>query len=492
MQQALALFDEIPSVEILRTRREDQWFDRKSFRIKDYDLAADMIGFANADGGRIVVGIHSGEVEGIDSNIDHLNSLLQAAINFTTPPVRYADAYVDCTNKSGLQDRVLLLDIEASERIHRNKRNECYLRVGDENRRLSPTEERELAFDKGEAVFDGTVVPDLGRSDLDTEAVADYVRRVGGTSEDRILHSRGLYLNAEYKKGVTQAGWLLFGDIPPIWSYVRYLRYDGAIAETGIRSNLLKDVRLEGTIPQLIEQAKALVTEEVKVIRLGSNGRFQTLPSLPEFAWLEAIVNAVTHRSYSQQGDGIRVKQFTDRLEVESPGRLPELVRVQNIRKSRFSRNPHIARVLAEMTDYVREMNEGVERMFQEMEQVGLRPPLYEVMPAGVRVTLYKQIGGVRIAEEEIVTSRLAYLRRLIGPMALTQLLSTFHERKQIPTREITSLLGVSTPTARRYLTQLEAAGLITEKGKAKFDPTATWIVTDSVYWVQFGTTPST
>lgn len=490
MQEGLALFDEIPTTEILRTRREDQWFDRKSFRIKDYDLAADMIGFANADGGRIVVGIHSGEVEGIDSNIDHLNTLLQAAINFTTPPVRYADAYVDCTNKNGLQDRVLLLDIEASERIHRNKRNECYLRVGDENRKLSPTEERELAFDKGEAVFDGTVVPDLGQSDLDMEAVREYVRRVGGTSADRTLHSRGLYLNSEYKKGVTQAGWLLFGDIPPIWCYVRYLRYDGAVAETGVRSNLLKDVRMEGTIPQLIEQAKALMTEEVKVIRLGSNGRFQTLPSLPEFAWLEAIVNAVTHRSYSQQGDGIRVKQFTDRLEVESPGRLPELVRVQNIRKSRFSRNPHIARVLAEMTDYVREMNEGVARMFQEMEQVGLREPVYEVTPAGVRVTLYKQSGGTSVTEEEAVTSRLVYLRRLIGPENLIDLLTVFHERKQVPTRTISRLLSVSSNTARKYLAQLEEAGLVTEKLKAKFDPTATWAITDAPFWARFNPAP--
>ena len=489
MQQTLALFDEIPTVETLRTKREDQWFDRKSSRIRDHDLAADMIGFANADGGRIAVGIHGGEIEGINSDIKHLNALLQAAINYTVPPVRYLDAYVDCTNKEGQPDRVLLLDIEASERIHRNQREQCWLRIGDETREIKGAEARELAFDKGEAVFDGTLVPDLGRSDLDTEAVEDYVRRVGGTSAERVLHSRGLYLSSEYKKGVTQAGWLLFGDIPPIWSYVRYLRYDGAAAETGVRSNLLKDVRMEGTIPQLIEQAKALLTEEIKVIRLGPNGRFQTLSSLPEFAWLEAIVNAVTHRSYSQQGDGIRVKQFTDRLEVESPGRLPELVRVQNIRKSRFSRNPHIARVLAEMTDYVREMNEGVERMFQEMEQVGLRPPVYEVTPAGVRVTLYKQIGGASAAEEEEVTLRLAYLRRLIGATALMRLLTAFHERKQLPTREVTALLNVSTPTTRRYLTQLEAAGLVIEKGRAKFDPTATWAITDSVYWTQFGTT---
>ena len=483
MQQALALFDEIPPVETLRTKREDQWFDRKSFRIRDHDLAADMIGFANADGGRIVVGIHGGEVEGINSDIKHLNTLLQAAIQYTVTPVRYLDSYVDCTNKQGQPDRLLLLDIEASERIHRNQKEQCWLRIGDMNREIKGVEARELAFDKGEAVFDGTVVPDLGRSDLDMGAVADYVKRVGGTSEDRILHSRGLYLNSEYKKGVTQAGWLLFGDIPPIWSYVRYLRYDGAVAETGIRSNLLKDVRLEGTIPQLIELAKALLTEEVKVIRLGSNGRFQTLPSLPEFAWLEAIVNAVTHRSYSQQGEGIRVKQFTDRLEVESPGRLPELVRVQNIRKSRFSRNPHIARVLAEMTDYVREMNEGVERMFQEMEQVGLREPVYEVTPGGVRVSLYKQSGGARTSADDNAVLMIIRLERRLGSEAIAALLLAFKQFRKLPTRQVAQILNVSQNSARAYMGQLEEVGLVQREGKSATDPTSSWIATAVPFW---------
>jgi len=235
MQQALALFDEIPSVEILRTKREDQWFERKSFRDNAHDIAEAIIGFANADGGRIVIGIHNGEIEGINSDIKHLNTLSQAALNYTVPPARNLANYVDCINKQGQPDRLLLLDVEASERIHRNQQDRCWRRIGDVNQEIKGAEAVELAYDKGEAVFDGTVVPDLGRSDLDMEAIAEYVKRVGGTSKDRILQSRGLYLNSEYRKGVTQAGWLLFGDIPPIWSYVRYLRYDGATAETGVR-----------------------------------------------------------------------------------------------------------------------------------------------------------------------------------------------------------------------------------------------------------------
>src|SRR5258708_5282875 len=155
-QMNLALFDDPPTVEALLQKKENQWFDRKSVRIEAPGLANDMIGFSNADGGRIAVGIHNGEVEGVDSTPARLNDYLQAALDFTSPPVRHSYLLLDCTNRHGQPDHLLVLDIEASEAVHRNKRQECFLRVGDENRRLNLTQERELAFDKGEATFDST------------------------------------------------------------------------------------------------------------------------------------------------------------------------------------------------------------------------------------------------------------------------------------------------------------------------------------------------
>jgi ATP-dependent DNA helicase RecG len=483
-QTQLALFDEPPtSVDALVAKREDQWFDRKSFRVKDYDLAAALIGFANADGGRIAVGIHKGEIEGVGSDIDHLNTLVQAAINFSSPPVRHAVSYVDCVNRRGQPDRVLLLDVEASETIHRNKRNECHLRVGDETRLLGPTEERELAFDKGESVFDKSLVADLGREDLDLAEVQAYADKTGVRDIASLLRSRGLYLDGPYRRGVTQAGWLLFGKTPPIWSYVRYSRYDGTTIETGTRSNLIEDVRLDGTIPSLIEQAKALIRERLTAIRLTSSGRFGRVPTLPEFAWLEAIVNAVTHRSYSLQGDGVRVRQFSDRLEVESPGRLPGLVRVQNIRNARYARNPHVARVLAEITNYVREQNEGVRRMFEEMEQSGLREPVYESTGASVRVVLFTASGSIPTAAADVVTERLALMRQRYSPAKMNRLLSFLRAHRQAATSEVAQALGVSRRAALNYLEQLQSIGLIARTGRSPNDPTSVWIITDAPFW---------
>lgn len=62
---------------------------------------------------------------------------------------------------------------------------------------------------------------------------------------------------------------------------------------------------------------------------------------------------------------------------IQSPGKLPGAVTLDNIRNHRFSRNPTIARVFSAF-DWVRELNEGVDKIFQEMDEAGLPAPEYE------------------------------------------------------------------------------------------------------------------
>ena len=113
---------------------------------------------------------------------------------------------------------------------------------------------------------------------------------------------------------------------------------------------------------------------------------FKTVPEYPEFAWFEGLVNAVTHRDYSFRGDYIRVSMFDDRLEIVSPGALPNIVTLDNMRTTRYSRNPRIARTLVEF-GWVRELNEGVKRIYTEMQDSLLNDPVY-TEPGGTRVQL--------------------------------------------------------------------------------------------------------
>ena len=82
---------------------------------------------------------------------------------------------------------------------------------------------------------------------------------------------------------------------------------------------------------------------------------------------------------------------FDDRLEIYSPGKLPNIVTVENIKHERFSRNPRIARTLTEF-GWVREMNEGVKRIYSEMESYFLHEPKYTEPGNKVVLTLKNNI----------------------------------------------------------------------------------------------------
>ena len=110
--------------------------------------------------------------------------------------------------------------------------------------------------------------------------------------------------------------------------------------------------------------------------QLERNGVFKKIPEYPAFAWLEGLVNAVAHRDYSLQGDYIRITMYDDRIEFSSPGKLPSIVTVNNIQNTRFSRNPIIARVLSDF-GWVRELNEGVKRIYTDMASYFLDPPTF-------------------------------------------------------------------------------------------------------------------
>ncbi len=446
----------------LAHRPENQWFDRKSGRIGARELGDVLVGFANAEGGTIALGItNDRRVEGITAS-GKVNEWRQAARTFTEPPIRHRFTVVPCLNANGETDELAVIEVESSEQVHTNSRGETFLRVGDATHRLGPAEAQELRYDKGDATFDGKA-SDGTADDLGQGLVDAYASAAGASNAASALTARGLAIERDGAVTPTLAGLLVLGVEPQRHhpeACVRILRHEGIREETGARANIVADRRIEGTLPAQIEEARALVREWLpEAIRLGQDGRFSPTPVIPEAAWLEAVVNAVTHRSYSLGGDHIRVSLFRDRIEVESPGRLPGLVRTENIRRTRFARNPRIARALSDL-GYGRELGEGVNRMFEEMERVGLPEPLYEQGPASVRVTLRADPTGARMLD--------------LLPTGSGRFVEYVTQRGRVTTSEAVELLGRARPTALRYLRRLEGAGLLERVGST-YDPTAYW-----------------
>lgn len=441
---------------------EDQWFERKSVRDKADALADTMIAFANAEGGVIVVGLHGGRAEGIDASPRRVNEIRQAAIDFTVPPVTAAVREVACVRDDGAADHLLVLDVAPSSQLHVNRRDECLLRIGDEDRRLGFHQRQELLYDKGQAHFDATLVPGIDGEALDQRLIRQFARRIGHPDPDRVLNARSL-LGPHGE--LTAAAVLLFGREPQVLypeAYVRVLRYRGRERGTGVRQQLLKDRAFEGPIPEVIRRAvRAIRLEQPSRRALGRDGTFERQGLIPEPAWLEGLVNAVVHRSYSIAGDHIRVEIFDDRIEIESPGRFPGLVDVDDPRRvARFARNPRIARVCKDL-EFGQELGEGIRRIYDEMRAAGLLDPLYRQTAASVRLALSAAPGDPVQMQEMPSRSRETF--ELIRTMGAAS------------TGDIADSLSLTKPATLKRLQALRDAGLVEWVGTSPKDPRAYW-----------------
>ena len=376
--------------EALLSIPEDQWFDRKSARMTARDLSDAILGFANAEGGLIVVGLWNGEVEGVsEAPQGRLSGWQQAAIDFIQPPVRCRTRRVECVSSAGVKDHLVMVEVEPSDHVHTNKKDEVYLRVGDENRRLTFAQCQELLYDKGQASFEATAARGATFSCLDQHLLASYAAAVNHPDARRLLAARGLLDRSDHP---TAGVVLLFGSEPEQWfpeAHVRVLRYAGSERGTGSRQQLLDDVRIIGPIPKQLMEAREAIFERLPTRRaLAASGRFERVSLVPQDAWLEGLVNAVIHRSYSMSGDHIRVEIFDDRVEIESPGRFPGIADTSDpLHVTRFARNPRIARVCADL-NFGQELGEGIRRIYEEMRIAGLADPTYVQTSGSVRLTL--------------------------------------------------------------------------------------------------------
>lgn len=375
---------------------EGQTYDCKSVQVDPKALATTIVAMANADGGLIAIGISdkTRRVEGVDQDKVHLNEILRAPYDFCVPTVSVTTEYVACTDADGNDNHLLLMNVPASPRLHANQADEVFWRVGDKSRKLPFEERLQLLYDKGERYYEDTPAYDATLDDIDMETVKAYVDRIGYAKSpmEYLLENKNFVTNKGGLVQVSTACILLFGKRPQNFlprARVRFIRYAGTEEKVGREMNVVKDVTFEGRVVDQIQKAVEYLETQVKEHSfLGEDGLFVTRREYPKFVIQEMVVNAVCHRDYSIKGTEIQIKMFDDRIVFETPGKLPGIVRTDNIRHTHFSRNPKIAEFL-KAYDYVKEFGEGVDRMCRELTSLGVAEPKYALVVFIMRATVY-------------------------------------------------------------------------------------------------------
>ena len=394
-------------IHTLRQQPEGQQFDRKSFRIDAKSLAVILVAFANADGGDVVIGIEDdGRITGINGNDDHLNELLRAPFDFCVPSVKIEVHFIDCTDANGAPNRVLVMHVEPSMQVHANQADDAFYRVGDKSKKLNFEMRMQLFYAKGGRYYEDEPVYGATMDDIDLDYVKQYCDKIGYAkdAETYLRTNKGYVTTVNGVDKVSGAAILLFGKDPQKFfqrARIRIVRYDGDEERFGREMNVVKDVSFEGRIVEMTQKAIDFVDTQIKEYSfLGEDARFVTIPQYPLFCWTELIVNAVAHRDYSILGTDILVKIFDHHYVVESPGILPGMVRIDNIRQMHFSRNPKIVQFMQQYK-LVKEFGEGVDRMFREMAEAGNPAPEYKQIDFMLKVKLTSAMREEKDAAEK-------------------------------------------------------------------------------------------
>ncbi|MBW4359388.1 ATP-binding protein [Flavobacterium taihuense] len=465
----------------LRTQKENQYFERKGLGEKDIKptkIAEELIGMLNADGGVLVFGVSdNGEFQDLRNLGEKLDGYRTLIFDFIQPACNIEIEEVEVNG-----NLILLFHVEQElERIFCRKDNEdVFLRVLDTNRKLNRDRIKKLEYDKSIRRFEEEIVNDLDFADLDQDLLKEYRAKLNYNGEVLdLLTKRYLAKKNENGYALKNASVLLFSKDPEKYipsASVRYIRYDGVVALTGVNHNVVKDERFENNIPKLINELRVFLKASFRDYYFldMEDGKFRKVPEYPEEAWLEGVVNAMCHRSYNVQGSAIYIKHFNDRLEISNSGPLPSQVTIQNIKTERFARNPRIARVLEDM-GYVRQLNEGVSRIYESMEKSMLSIPEYKEENGNVYLILRNKISE---HSKTIHDSVIEKIEKNWEWYNVTQrsIFNYLFLNHQATIDELTKFTAININTIRTYVNKFQEEGLLDRISEKQRDKNAIYM----------------
>ncbi|HAV1576363.1 putative DNA binding domain-containing protein [Enterobacter ludwigii] len=371
-------------VEVLLNTVEDHFNDFKSKQIAPNKLQETFVAFANADGGNIYIGVEDSasdreRLSGFNEP-EEANAIIATLLENTNPAVENVEIEYLKTPKNGL---ILHLDIPKSPKVHYTASGDCFIRANAQKVKIKGERITQLSYSKGAEPYEKKAVEIVEVQDiLDSEYYVDYRRRIGTSQSPEVFLKKQRLLTKKDDEFVPNVGCVLLFDEEPQGSLdtrcaVKVYRL--RTTETEYKREQLQEepVTIEGPLEIVILRTIDKVKEYVDGASFKDGDNLVKLV-YPAEALKEILVNAVIHRDYSQKDD-VHVKVYDNRIEVQSPGRLPGYMTVDNLYEERFSRNPNLVRLLHKLPNPVNhDIGEGLDTAKNELRKAGLVAPVFE------------------------------------------------------------------------------------------------------------------
>ncbi len=370
-------------------------------------MADELAAMANTASGIIVLGVDdkTKEIRGIPSEkLDIVEGWLRSICNDSIDPP------LDCVirkrivpDQQGGEKAILRIDVPRSLFVHKSP-NGYFRRLGSSKREMKPDVLARLFQQRSQVRFirfDEQTVPGTSVNDLNPKRWNQFRTVISSKADQEFLEKMKLIAkDDDGTMRATVSGILMASDEPECFISSAFIQ---AVCYRGTERNAAYqlDARdITGPLDVQVRDACKFVERNMRVFAIKAPNRIET-PQFSMNAVFEAVVNAVAHRDYSIYGSKIRLHLFSDRLEIFSPGAIPNTMTIESISERQSSRNELISSLLARCPMNVNAIGsqrnfimdkrgEGVPIILTESERLSGKKPEYVLIDdAELKLTIF-------------------------------------------------------------------------------------------------------
>ena len=340
-------------------------------------LAAEMAAFSNGEGGDIYIGVSdNGDLTGLNnSDVGRINQLISnTASQHVKSPLNVLTENVALNNGRIV---IVLTVPKGIDKPYFDKNGVIWLKCGADKRRINSKEELRRLFQSVNQFHADELPTNAGIEKLDKLRFRDFLRDIyqldyPESREELLILLQNLNLVSENGM-LNLAGVLLFSENPE-WIkpqfVIKAIRYPGKRIHA---SEFLDSEDFSGPLQKMFKDSKAFIMRNLHKIQAGQGINHPGIPEIPESVFDELLVNALSHRDYLINAP-IRLFIFDDRIEIISPGHLPNNLTVKKIMVGNTNiRNPILVSYIAKGILPYRGLGSGINRAIENWSTIDFK-----------------------------------------------------------------------------------------------------------------------
>jgi len=475
-------------------RGEDSTCQFKADVKNPESLAAEMVAFANADGGRVLIGVaDDGSANGLSAaDVRRINQLIgNVASQLVRSPIEVRTENVALDNGRV----IIVLDVpKGIDKPYFDKNGVIWLKNGADKRRINSREELRRFFQFSPQFHADEMPTRAGVDALDKLRFRDFLKREYGRDyPDSPGELAGLLKNlnlADDDGRLNLAGVLLFAEHPD-WIVpqfiVKAVRFPGNAITAGEYAD---SEDFAGPLDKVFADALAFIMRNLhKVQEVGASVNSPGVPEVPKEVFEELLVNALVHRDYMVSA-AIRLLMYDNRIEIISPGHLPNNLTVEKIQAGNSNiRNPILMSFAAKKILPYHGLGSGIKRALEKWPNIDFRDDrdgclfVATIWRRGVKGAIESEPwaeqprgasgevneGGAKARSYGVINERNGTIKGENGTKNEQRVLSACREKRAVTVDELTARLGVSVRTVKRVLAALQDHGRLRRVGGRKF-----------------------